>query len=208
MLRTPLIQLSFFAIVLIWSAIGPKDRLTWWLEVMPGLIALVVLASTYCRFPFTQLAYTLVLLQCIILFVGGHYTYAEVPLFNWIRDSVGGTRNDFDKLGHLAQGFVPAAVVREVLVGKQVVRDKRWLAFIVVAIGLAISAAYELVEWWVSVCTGSAGDAFLGTQGYVWDTQSDMLMALIGAIAFIALMSRVHDRQIAEVTGSRPVQGT
>ncbi len=197
MFRSPFIQLLLFILVLVWSAIGPKDRLTWWLEVMPGLIALVVLALTYRRFAFTPLSYTLILLQCIILFVGGHYTYAEVPLFNWIRDAVGGTRNDFDKLGHFAQGFVPAAVVREVLIRRDVVRDRRWLAFIVGAICLAISAAYELVEWWVSVCTGSAGDAFLGTQGYIWDTQSDMLMALIGVVVFLVVMRRVQDREIA-----------
>jgi putative membrane protein len=200
--RPALLPLTLFFLVLIWSAIAPKDRFTWWLEVLPGLVALVVLAATYRRFPFTPLAYWLVLGQCVILFVGGHYTYAEVPAFNWIREQVGGTRNNFDKLGHFAQGFVPAVIAREVLVRLDVVRKHGWLGFIVCAICLAISAAYEFVEWGVSVCTGEGGDAFLGTQGYVWDTQSDMLLALVGAIAFILTLSRTHDRQLAGIKNS------
>ncbi|MEO8588094.1 MAG: DUF2238 domain-containing protein [Flavobacteriales bacterium] len=199
MLRSPFVQLILFAIVLAWSAIAPTDRFTWWLEVLPGLIALIVLVLTYRRFPFTPLAYGLVLAQCIILFIGGHYTYADVPWFNWLRDATGGTRNNFDKLGHFAQGFVPAVVVREVYIRLGVVQRRGWLAFIVITTCLAISAAYEFVEWGVSVATGEGGDAFLGTQGYVWDTQSDMLMAVFGATAFLLTLSRTHDRQLARI---------
>lgn len=197
--RAPIPHLMIFSLVLAWSAIGPKDRFTWWLEVLPGLIALVLLALTCRRFRFTPLAYTLILAQCIILFIGGHYTYAEVPLFNWIRDGLGHDRNNFDKLAHFAQGFVPAVVVREVYLRHDVVRKRGWLAFLVVATCLAISAAYEFVEWAVSVMTGSEGDAFLGTQGYVWDTQSDMFLAMIGAAAFLILLARMHDGQLARI---------
>lgn len=197
--RTPIPHLIIFILVLAWSAIAPRERFTWWLEVAPGLIALAVLAFTYRRSPLTTLAYTLILVQCIILFIGGQYTYAEVPLFNWIRDAMGHGRNNFDKLAHFAQGFVPAVVVREVYLRLDVVRKRGWLAFLVIATCLAISAAYEFVEWAVSVMTGSQGDAFLGTQGYVWDTQSDMFLAMIGAATFIVLLSGVHDRQVAVV---------
>lgn len=199
MLRTPVLQLILFLAVLAWSAIGPKDRFTWWLEVLPGLIALLVLGLTWRRFPLTPLAYTLILAQCILLFIGGHYTYAEVPLFNWMRDAMGGTRNNFDKLAHFAQGFVPAVVAREIYVRMKVVERRGWLHFLVVTTCLAISAAYEFVEWGVSVMTGEGGDAFLGTQGYVWDTQSDMFLAMIGATAFVLLLGRTHDRQIAAI---------
>lgn len=199
MQRPPLIHLVFFLMVLAWSAIGPKERFTWWLEVLPGLVAWAILALTYRRFPFTRLAYTLILVQCIVLFIGGHYTYAEVPWFNALRDATGGTRNNFDKLAHFAQGFVPAVVVREVYIRLDVVRQRGWLAFLVVATCLAISAAYEFVEWAVSVMTGEGGDAFLGTQGYVWDTQSDMLMAMIGATVFLITLRRAHDRQLARL---------
>lgn len=191
------IRIAVFAVVLIWSGLAPSDRLTWWLEVLPGLLAAAVLVATYRYFRFTGLVYSLILLLCIILFVGGHYTYAEVPLFNWIRDHIGGTRNNFDKLGHFAQGFVPAAVVREVLIRAHVLARKSWTGPITVAFCLAISAAYELFEWFVSLCTGSAGDAFLGTQGYVWDTQSDMLLALIGATCCVVFLGPLHDRRIA-----------
>lgn len=201
-MRPPFWQLAVFVLALAWSAIAPADRFTWWLEIAPALIALAALALTYRRFRFTGMAYTLILLQCIILFIGGHYTYAKVPAFDWIRDAIGGTRNNFDKLAHFAQGFVPAAVVREVFVRLGVVRGKGWLAFTVISVCLAISAAYELLEWGVSEATGSAGDAFLGTQGYVWDTQSDMAMALVGAGAFVFLFGRVHDARIRALPGT------
>ena len=185
----------YFA-VLIWSAILPKDRFTWWLEVMPALLALGALALTYRRFPLTRLVYVLILVHCIILMVGGHYTYAEVPLFDWLRQVWALERNHYDKLGHFAQGFVPAMVAREILLRKAVVRGRGWLFYIVVSICLAISAFYELLEWWVAVLSDTGAEAFLGTQGYVWDTQSDMGFALVGAILALLLLGRVHDGEL------------
>jgi putative membrane protein len=190
---------GFFA-TLIWSGVHPKDTLTWFLEVLPALIGFALLVATRRRFPLTGLAYTLILVHCIILMVGGHYTYAEVPLFDWIRDWFGMERNNYDKLGHFAQGFAPAIVAREILVRNAIVAGRGWLAFIIVCICLAISAFYELVEWWVAVFSEEAAEAFLGTQGYVWDTQADMMFAVIGAIAALVLLSRMHDRQMNRVT--------
>ncbi len=187
--------------VLIWSGIKPKDQLTWFLEVLPVLIALPVLYATRARFPLTPLAYVLILLHAVILMVGGHYTYAEVPIGDWLRDAVDGTRNNYDKLGHLAQGFIPAIVAREVVVRLGVFGSKAWMSFFVVALCLAISAFYELIEWWVALLSDEAADSFLGTQGYVWDTQSDMLLALVGAILAFVLLGAVHDRQIKRLTG-------
>jgi len=191
--------LIFFS-VLIWSGIKPKDTLTWVLEVLPAVVGFLVLAATRKRFPLTPLAYLLILVHCIILMVGGHYTYAEVPLFDWIRDAWGLARNNYDKVGHFAQGFVPAIVAREILWRNAIVAGKGWMAFLVVCVCLAISAFYELIEWWVALLSDEAAEAFLGTQGYVWDTQSDMMYALLGAIAALVLLSRIHDRQIALVT--------
>lgn len=179
-----------------WSAIAPYDRFTWWLEVAPALIALVVLIATRSRFPLTSLLYWLVLAHCVILMVGGHYTYAEVPLGDWVRDWFGGERNNYDKLGHLAQGFVPAMAAREVLLRLGVVARRGWLPVIVVAICLAVSALYELIEWWAALLSGAAAESFLGTQGYAWDTQSDMAWALAGAVAALLLLSGWHDRQL------------
>lgn len=192
--------LVFFA-VLAWSAWKPHDYPTWWLEVLPALIALVVLAFTRRRFPLTPMIYVLILIHAMILMVGGHYTYAEVPIGEWWRDWTGGSRNDYDKLGHLAQGFVPAMVAREVLLRNGVVLKKAWLPFVVVCICMAISAFYELVEWWVALLSAEAADSFLGTQGYVWDTQSDMFMALVGACAALIFLSLWHDRQLARLKG-------
>lgn len=183
--------------VLTWSAIEARDYFIWWLEVFPALIAAAVLVLTYRRFRLTGLAYTLILLHCIVLMVGGHYTYAEVPLFNWLKQVFSLARNDYDKIGHFAQGFVPAIVAREILVRNAVVARRGWLGFIVVCICLAISALYELFEWWVAVLSGTAADAFLSMQGDVWDTQSDMAFALAGAILAVLLLSRMHDRQLA-----------
>ena len=191
--------LGVFFAVLAWSAWRPHDYPTWWLEVSPALVALAVLAATRQRFPLTPLAYGLILVHAIVLMVGGHYTYAEVPAGDWLRDLVGGERNNYDKLGHFMQGFVPAIVVREVLVRLRVVSRPGWLGFIVVCICLAISAAYELIEWWVALLSEEAAEAFLGTQGYVWDTQSDMFFALFGATLALALLARWHDRQLARV---------
>ncbi len=188
---------GIFFTVLIWSAIEPKDYFIWMLEVLPAVIALVILAATGKAFPLTPLVYILILLHCIILMVGGHYTYAEVPLFDWLREPMGWTRNHYDKVGHFAQGFVPALIAREILLRRSPLQPGKWLFFIVACICLAISAFYEFVEWWVAVATGTAAEAFLATQGYVWDTQSDMLYALIGAIVAQLLLSRLHDRQLA-----------
>lgn len=188
--------LVLFVGVLAWSAVNPHDRLTWWLEVAPALLALVILAATRRSFPLTPLVYVLILVHCIVLMVGGHYTYAEVPAGDWVRDLVGGTRNNYDKLGHFAQGFVPAMVAREILVRLEVVRRRGWLGFLVVCICLAFSAFYELIEWWAALLSATAAESFLGTQGYVWDTQSDMFLALVGAVSALMLLSRLHDRQL------------
>lgn len=189
----------YFA-TLIWSGIHPKDTLTWLLEVLPAMITFVLLAATRRRFPFTPLAYFLILIHCLILMIGGHYTYAEVPLLDPLRDYFGWQRNNYDKLGHLAQGFVPAIVAREILIRNAVVASGKWLFFIVASICLAISALYELIEWWVALASEEAAEAFLGTQGYAWDTQSDMAYALIGTIAALALLGRMHDRQIGALS--------
>jgi putative membrane protein len=185
-----------FLAVLIWSGIGPHDYPTWLLEVAPALIAATVLWFTRERFPLTRLTYILILIHCIILIVGGHYTYAEVPLGDWIRDAFDQSRNDYDKLGHFAQGFIPAIVAREILIRKKVVNYPGWRDFLIVCVCLAISALYELIEWWVALLSAEAADAFLGTQGYEWDTQSDMWFALLGAVAALVLLSRWHDRQL------------
>ena len=185
-----------FLAVLAWSAIGPKDYPTWWLEVLPALIAFAVLIRTRTRFPLTSLSYTLILIHCIILIVGGHYTYAEVPIGDWLREVTDGTRNNYDKLGHLAQGFVPAVVAREVLIRLEVVPAAAWRNFFIVASVLGFSAFYELIEWWVALLSDEAAESFLGTQGYVWDTQSDMAWALFGAISGMLLLSRWQDAQI------------
>jgi len=194
--RNPLVWTLVFLTALTWSAIEPRDRAVWWLEVLPALIGFALLLFTRTRFPLTPLAYVLVLAHCIILFVGGHYTYAEVPLFDWIRDAFDHSRNNFDKVGHFAQGFVPAILAREILIRHRVIDGRVWLAFLVVCFCLAFSAFYELIEWWVALLSEEAADAFLGTQGYVWDTQSDMGVALLGAILALALFGRVHDRQL------------
>ena len=189
--------LCLFFFVLIWSAIHPHDLFTWFLEVFPALLGLTVLAITFKNFRFTRMAYWLMLIYSIILMIGGHYTYAEVPLFNWLRDVFHMSRNNYDKVGHFAQGFIPAIIIREILIRKSVVKNGKWLFFIVVCICLALSAAYEFIEWWVAALTGTAAESFLGTQGYVWDTQSDMFMALVGAIAALSLISKLHDRELS-----------
>lgn len=199
--RPILVILLIVAVVFIWSAIRPHDYFTWILEVFPAIIGVSVLAATYRNFKFTTVVYVLIGAHAIILMIGGHYTYAEVPLFNWIRDEFALNRNHYDRVGHFAQGFVPALIAREVLLRKSPLRRGRWLFIIVVSICLAFSALYELFEWGVSAATGSAGDAFLGTQGDVFDTQKDMAMALVGAITSLLLLSRLHDRQLKTQTG-------
>ena len=188
-----------FLAVLVWSGIGPHDYPTWGLEVAPALIAAALLWFTRERFPLTQLTYVLILLHSVILMVGGHYTYAEVPIGEWLREAFDQSRNNYDKLGHLAQGFIPAIVAREILIRHRVVNYASWRNFLIVCICLAISAFYELIEWWVALLSGEAADAFLGTQGYVWDTQSDMWLALLGAISALLFLSRLHDRQLLQV---------
>ena len=188
--------LAVFLLVLAWSAIGPKDRTTWWLEVLPALIAIVVLAATRRRFPLTGLSYVLILAHCVILMVGGHYTYAEVPIGEWLREAIDGSRNNYDKLGHLAQGFVPAVVGREVVLRLDIVRSAAWRNCFIVGSVLGFSAFYEIIEWWVALLSQEAADAFLGTQGYAWDTQSDMAWALFGAVAGLLLLSRSQDAAI------------
>ena len=199
--RPILILLLIVVVVFIWSAIRPHDYFTWILEVFPAIIGVSLLAATYRNFKFTTVVYVLICAHAIILMIGGHYTYAEVPLFNWIRDEFALNRNHYDRVGHFAQGFVPALIAREVLLRKSPLRRGRWLFFIVVSICLGFSALYELFEWGVSEATGSAGDAFLGTQGDVFDTQKDMAMALVGAITSLLFLSRVHDRQLKSQTG-------
>jgi putative membrane protein len=197
--REPRVLLVVGAIALAVSGVAPHDRLTWLLEVAPILIAVPVLIATARRFPLTPLAYRLIFLHALILMLGGHYTYAEVPLGDWVADALGLDRNPYDRLGHLAQGFVPAIVIREILIRRSPLRPGKWLAFLVVCVCLAISAAYELIEWWSALIGGESADAFLGTQGDQWDTQWDMFTALVGAVAALALLGRYHDRQIARL---------
>lgn len=189
-----------------WSMIGPHDWFTWGLEVFPAIIGLVLLLATHRRFPLTPLLLVLLFVHAVILVVGGHYTYALVPLGFWMQDAFGFTRNHYDRIGHFAQGFVPAILAREILLRKNVVRGRGWLFTIVVSICLAFSAAYELLEWSVAALSGSKGDSFLGTQGDVWDTQKDMALAALGAITAQLLLGRLHDRQLDAVDAPSPVR--
>ena len=188
------------AICLAWSAIRPHDYLTWVLEVFPGVAGMLALISIYNRFRFTTLVYTLIVLHCGILFVGGHYTYAEVPLFNWIRDHFHLARNDYDRVGHFAQGFVPYIVAREVAIRRRIFRTRGWRIFFCIAMCLGISALYELIEWQSAVIGGASANAFLGTQGDPWDTQEDMATALFGAAISGPVLRRLHDRALATLT--------
>ena len=189
-------MLVVFFGTLIWSIINPKEVFTCFLEIIPAIIGLLILVFTFKKFRFTDFTYFFILLHCIILFIGGHYTYAEVPLFDWIKEVFDQSRNNYDKVGHFAQGFVPALIIRELFIRKSVIANKSFFNFIIVSICLAISAAYEWIEWAVSLMTGDGGDAFLGTQGYIWDTQSDMLYATIGAICALVFMSKIQDKYL------------
>lgn len=195
-----LVLLAVVLIVFIWSAIVPFDRLTWWLEVFPGIAGLIVLIATYNRFRFTTLCYTLIALHICILCIGGHYTYARVPLFDWLRDSFHWQRNHYDRLGHVAQGFVPAMIAREMFIRLRVVAKRGWMPFLIVCTCLAISAFYELIEWWAATASGDQAVSFLATQGDVWDTQKDMFLAMIGAISALLVLRRWHDRQLARLS--------
>jgi putative membrane protein len=183
-------------VVFVWSGWHPHDRLTWVLEVFPVVVAVPILVVTRRRFPLTPLAYVLIAIHAVVLMIGGRYTYAEVPLFNWIRDAFDLARNHYDRVGHFMQGFVPAIVAREVLLRTTPLRRGGWLFFLVLCVVLAISATYELVEWAAAVASGSRADAFLGAQGDPWDTQKDMALAAVGGIAAQLLLSRFHDRQL------------
>ena len=184
--------------VFIWSAIEPKDRATWFLEVFPVILGVFVLALTYKSFRLTSLLYILILLHSLVLLVGGHYTYAEVPLFNEMKNTFGFERNNFDKLGHFMQGLVPAMIAREIIIRLNIINGKHWRTFFIICFCLALSAFYELLEWWVALVSAEAAEAFLGMQGYEWDTQSDMAYALIGAATGLALLSKTHDRQLRQ----------
>lgn len=196
--RVPVVAwCAIFAAVLVWSYIDAKDRYTWWLESSPALIALVILAATRRRHPLTPLCYAVILGHSVVLMVGGHYTYADVPLFDWLKETLGWDRNNYDKVGHFVQGFAPALIAREILLRSTPLQRGAWLNYLVVSVCLAISAFYELVEWGVALVSKQAADSFLGTQGYIWDTQSDMAWALAGAVLSVALLGRWHDRQLA-----------
>jgi putative membrane protein len=190
--------------VYLWSAIAPADRFTWFLEMIPIPLALLVLAPTFRRFRLTDLSYTLILLHAVILLVGAHYTYAKVPLFDWLKDGLNLSRNHYDRVGHLAQGFVPAILAREILIRTSPLRKSRWLVPLIISVCLAISAVYELFEWGVAELSGTAAEAFLGTQGDVWDTQKDMAFCLVGAAASLILLSRWHDKQLSKIVTPDP----
>ena len=214
-------RLSVFLILLlpvvIWSWIAPYDRFTWWLEVAPAIIGLPLMIMLQRRFPLSSFLLVLLWLHVVVLLVGGHYTYARVPLFDWIRDLTSATRNNYDKLGHFTQGFVPAILTREILLRTSSLGSRdgkpfnpsapvpsRWLGFLVVSVCLAFSALYELVEWLTAISTGSAADDFLGTQGDPWDTQTDMAWALVGAMLAVVLFSRCHNRSVSSLRLATP----
>lgn len=186
-------------IVLIWSGITPKDRFTWFLEVAPVLIGFALIIPTYYRFRLTELLYVLITIHCVILCIGGRYTYAEVPIGFWVQEIFGFSRNHYDRLGHFAQGFIPAILAREILIRNQVVTNKKWLFLFVTSVCLSFSAVYEFIEWGAAMITGENATAFLGTQGDVWDTQWDMFLALIGAITAQLTLANLHDRQLLKL---------
>lgn len=194
-----LVLLAIVLALLVWSGIEPHDRFTWLLEVAPVLIGLPIVIATHRRFPLTPLLCLLLAIHAVILMVGGKYTYAEVPAGFWVRDWLGLERNHYDRLGHFAQGFVPAILAREILWRRSPLRGSRWLGFVVVSICLAFSAFYELIEWWTAAASGEAAESFLGTQGDPWDTQWDMFLALLGAVTSLVLLRRAHDRQLASL---------
>ncbi len=195
----PLLCLAVTGILFIWSGIGPYDRITWWMEVAPVLIALPIMACTYKKFRLTNLLYILIMIHAVILMVGGHYTYARVPAFDWIRDITGGTRNSFDGLGHLAQGFIPAMVARELLIRTSPLRYGKWMFTLIVFSCLGIAAVYEVIEWGAAMMAGQGADEFLGTQGDVWDTQKDMALAGVGAAVALLTLSKLHDRALKKI---------
>ena len=188
--------LALTALALLLSAIHPHDRATWWLEVGPVLIGVAILIPTRRRFPLTQLLYRLLFIHALILILGGHYTYARVPLGTWMQELFDFSRNHYDRIGHFAQGFIPAILAREVLLRTSPLQTGKWLFTITVAICLSFSALYELFEWWTAVAVGSAADDFLGTQGDPWDTQWDMFLALTGAVVALVVLAKAHDKEL------------
>lgn len=198
-MKKHLVLIILFFAGLIISAIKPHDYFTWILEVFPAIIGFIILVITYKRFRFTYFTYVMILVHCYVLFIGGHYTYALVPLGDWVRDAFHQTRNNYDKLGHFFQGFVPAMIVREIFIKADIIKKKGWMPFLIICVCGTISLLYELLEWLVSVTSGSSGDSFLATQGDIWDTQSDMLFALIGAICMLLFVSKILDKQIAKM---------
>jgi len=187
------------SVVLLWSGIVPHDRATWWLEVAPVLVGAPLLLVTAMRFPLTPLLYGLLFAHAVILMVGGHYTYARVPLGFWAQDAFDFARNHYDRVGHLAQGFVPAILAREILLRRTPLRPGGWLFLLALSVCVAFSAFYEMLEWWTALLGGAAATDFLGTQGDVWDTQWDMFLAGVGATSALLLLSRLHDRQLARL---------
>jgi putative membrane protein len=198
--REPLGLAVIAVLGLVWSGIGPHDRITWWLEVAPVCIGLAVCTLTYSRYRLSPLLYRLLFVHALILMLGGHYTYAEVPAGFWVQDALDLSRNHYDRLGHLAQGFIPAILAREILIRSSPLRPGRWLFFLVTCFCLAFSAFYEMIEWWAALIGGDSAESFLGTQGDVWDTQWDMFLALLGAAISQLLLARVHDRSLARVS--------
>ena len=201
--RYPLALLAITIVLLAISAYKPYDMATWWMEVAPVIVAIPILLATYRRFPLTPLVYTLIFVHACILILGGHYTYARVPLGFWVQDLFGFARNHYDRLGHLAQGFIPAMIAREILLRRTPLRHGGWLFFLVCCVCLAISAVYEFIEWWAALIGGAGATEFLGTQGDVWDTQWDMFMALIGSILAQLTLARVHAKQLARLGVSK-----
>jgi len=201
------ILLGIVVVGLILSGIRPHDYFTWVLEVFPAIIGCIVLIVTFKKFRFSDLTYSLIVVHCYILFIGGHYTYAEVPLFDWVKEVFHQSRNNYDKVGHFAQGFVPAMIVRELFIRLEVVKRGLWLSFLTVCVCISISVFYEFLEWGVAVLSGVSADSFLGTQGYVWDTQSDMLYATIGAVSMVVFMSGIQDKQFNKLFSNQKSYG-
>ncbi len=202
--REPSLLLAATALVLVWSGIEPHERGTWWLEVLPVILGAALLVPSYRRFPLSPLLYRLLFLHAVILLVGGHHTYARVPVGFWLQDLLDLSRNHYDRLGHFAQGFVPAILARELLLRTSPLQRGKWLFTLVVAVCLGFSALYELFEWWTAMLWGEDAQSFLGTQGDVWDTQWDMQLALIGAVTALLLLGRAHDRSMATLGSERP----
>jgi putative membrane protein len=189
------------AAIFVWSGCEPRDRFTWFLEIVPAILGLAVLFYTFPRFQFSNIVYVLVWIHCVILMVGGKYTYGQNPLFEYFKEIFGWTRNNYDKLGHVIQGVSPALISREIFIRREVVSGKRWTFFLSVAVPLAFAALYEIFEWLMAALNGEKTEAFLGTQGYFWDTQTDLFYCLIASIAALILLSRRHDAELGKING-------